>query len=129
MAFCESCGAKLREGAAFCPNCGQSTQATAPVNPAPSAGEDLETFIKGVLSIVLCELGIPGIVLGALAKRSAAKWLSFGRPLNWKIKVGRILGRFGFILGILATVLWIFYALFLILVFVIRVKTPSSFFF
>lgn len=134
MAFCTNCGKQLSDDAAFCPNCGtavggapksepakeQNTPLTetwkapeAPEAPvvAPSNGEDTAIMVKGILAIALCEIGIPGIILGAMAKKGVAAWLASGKPTNGKIKTGSILGKLGFIFGIISTISWSLYIL------------------
>ena len=67
-------------------------------------------MIKGILAIALCELGIPGIIFGSIAKKLAAQFMAANNgQLFGKAKVGSILGKIGFGFGIGFTAFWAFY--------------------
>ena len=124
--FCKNCGTQLPEGAAFCGSCGtaQNVQQAAPAyeepvynaqpcNEAPvynnapvSTVDDKSLMIKGILAIALSEFGIPGIILGSMAKKMAAQFVAERGQLFGKAKVGAILGKVGFGLGIGMTIFW-----------------------
>lgn len=90
----------------------QETFQQAPTfNAAPVASVDAGSLmIKGILAIALCVFGIPGIVLGALARNLAAQFMAAnGGKIFGKAKVGSILGRIGFGFGIGFTIFWAFY--------------------
>lgn len=80
-------------------------------NAAPVENVDAGTLlIRGILAIALCELGIPGIIFGSIAKRLAAQFMAAnGGQLFGKAKIGSILGRIGFGFGIGFTIFWAFY--------------------
>ena len=130
--FCKNCGAQLPDGSAFCGSCGtaQNVQQAAPAyeepvynaqpyNEAPvynnapvSSVDEKSLMIKGILAIALCEFGIPGIILGSMAKKMAAQFMAEnGGQIYGKAKVGSILGKIGFGLGIGMTIFWGIYIL------------------
>lgn len=80
-------------------------------NAAPASKVDSGSLmIKGILAIALCELGIPGIIFGSMAKKLAAQFMAEnGGQIFGKAKVGSILGRLGFGFGIGFTAFWAFY--------------------
>ncbi|MBQ7386235.1 MAG: zinc ribbon domain-containing protein [Ruminococcus sp.] len=82
------------------------TYNTAPVQPVDAKS----LMIKGILAIALCEIGIPGIILGSMAKKLAAQFMAQNNgQIFGKAKVGSILGRIGFGFGIGFTIFWAFY--------------------
>ncbi len=90
----------------------QETFQQAPTfNAAPAAPVDAGSLmIKGILAIALCGFGIPGIILGSMAKKLAAQFMAAnGGQIFGKAKVGSILGRIGFGFGIGLTIFWAFY--------------------
>ncbi len=90
------------------------TYQAAPVyNAAPAGSVDAKNLmIKGILAIALCEFGIPGIILGSMAKKLAAQFMAEnGGQIFGKAKVGSILGRVGFGVGIAMTIFWAIYIL------------------
>lgn len=89
------------------------TYNTAPVQPVDANS----LMIKGIIAIALCELGIPGIILGSMAKKMAAQFMAQNNgQIFGKAKVGSILGRVGFGVGIAFTIIWgIYFLLYLIL--------------
>ena len=119
--FCTNCGAQINDGTKFCPKCGvQVGGEQAPVvTPVESVVEHVEAvkvqdnstsiMVLGILALALCEFGIPGIILGAIAKKKANKFAKDHGMIYGKAKVGRILGNFGFIIGIVMTVFWVIY--------------------
>ncbi len=130
--FCKNCGAQLPDGSAFCGSCGTALNAQqaapayeepvynaqsynqAPVyNNAPvSSVDEKSLMIKGILALALSEFGIPGIVLGSMAKKMAAQFMAEnGGQIYGKAKVGSILGKIGFGLGIGMTIFWGVYIL------------------
>lgn len=91
---------------------------SAPTNAAPVANVDANSLlIKGILALALCELGIPGIILGSMAKKLAAQFMAANNgQVFGKAKIGSILGRIGFGFGIGFTVFWgIYFLIFVIL--------------
>ena len=86
-------------------------QQTNSYNAAPASNVDAGSLmIKGILAIALCELGIPGIIFGSIAKKLAAQFMAANNgQLFGKAKVGAILGKIGFGFGIGFTAFWAFY--------------------
>ena len=86
-------------------------QQTNSYNAAPASNVDAGSLmIKGILAIALCELGIPGIIFGSIAKNLAAQFMAANNgQLFGKAKVGAILGKIGFGFGIGFTAFWAFY--------------------
>lgn len=83
--------------------------------PAAKSVDAGSLMIKGILAIALCELGIPGIILGSMAKKLAAQFMAEnGGQIFGKAKVGSILGRIGFGFGIGFTIIWAFYFLIIV---------------
>lgn len=86
-------------------------QQTNSYNAAPASNVDAGSLmIKGILAIALCELGIPGIIFGSIAKKLAAQFMAANNgQLFGKAKVGAILGKIGFGFGIGYTAFWAFF--------------------
>ncbi len=61
--------------------------------------------MRCIVAIATCGYGIPGIILGAIARKKAKAWVAEGYPLTGAAKVGSILGLIGLIIGIVMTVL------------------------
>ena len=86
-------------------------QQTPTFNAAPVSNVDAGSLlIKGILAIAHCEFGSPGIIFGSIAKKLAAQFMAEnGGQIFGKAKVGSILGRVGFGVGIAFTAFWAFY--------------------
>lgn len=73
--------------------------------------DDKSLMIKGIIALALCELGIPGIILGSMAKKQAAQFMAqHNGQIFGKAKIGSILGRIGFGFGIGFTIFWAIYS-------------------
>ena len=119
--FCTNCGAQINDGTKFCPKCGvqvggEQAPVVTPVEPVVEHVEAVRVkdnstsiMVLGIIALALCELGIPGIILGAIAKKKANEFAKDHGMIYGKAKVGRILGNFGFIIGIVMTVFWVIY--------------------
>lgn len=144
--FCNNCGTQLPDNSAFCANCGaaQNVQQAAPQAPAYEAQPQYNQapvyeaqpqynqapvynaapeadagslLVKGILALALSEFGIPGIILGSMAKKLAAQFMAAnGGQIFGKAKVGSILGKIGFGLGIGMTIFWGIYLLFFVII-------------
>ena len=68
-------------------------------------------LVFGILALVLAELGIPGIIIGAIGRSKGKKFIQAGGTLTGASKVGYILSLVGLILGIVMTVVWIIIAI------------------
>ena len=122
--FCSYCGATVREGETFCPNCGTpvSGGAQSPmVYEAPYAGPyapsgaatyntgSILTF--GILGAAFANtfyISFLGIIFGAIAMKKANEYVSLGGKLTGKAKVGRILGKVALIESIVLTAILLF---------------------
>ena len=86
------------------------------VNAYPAETVSASTCMTfGIVATALSELGIPGIILGAIGRKKANIFASeHGGQVFGKAKVGRILSTVGFGLGIGMTVFWVIYFIALI---------------
>ena len=72
--------------------------------------DDTSLMIKGIIALALAEIGIPGIILGSMAKKQAAQFMAqHNGQIFGKAKIGSILGRIGFGFGIGFTIFWAIY--------------------
>ncbi len=71
-------------------------------------------LVLGILAVALAELGIPGIILGAIGRSKGKKFVQAGGTLTGAAKVGYILSLVGLILGIVMTVFWVIYLIVII---------------
>ena len=127
--FCNHCGTQIEDGKVFCPNCGASLEepvgqpevetiypekaqqswqpgSTVYTVPAEDPQKAKSLMIKGILAAALCEIGIPGIVLGNIATRGVRECLEKGYHYSGKLRAAYICGKVGKILGIIMTVYW-----------------------
>lgn len=101
--YCIHCGKELSEGERFC--CGCGTPNTAVSAPAVKKEMPDATLIL-VFGIISVAVGmVVGIVFGSIAMHMVQDRLMQGYTLYGKAKVGSILGKVGFIVGIVSTVL------------------------
>ena len=118
--FCKNCGRQLDEGETLCPACGtvNATEATATesVSYEYSAVDTANQLLKdemagqtlkwGILSLAFAVSGclsLLGFIFSFIAKsRARAYEQTFGVP-EGKAKVGRILGKVGFGVGLAYT--------------------------
>ena len=149
MAFCQNCGAELKEGARFCENCGAAVLSTqepaytqpvynepvysepepqpvysepaAVVNNAEQQSAAKSALILSIVGLVLSELGLPGIIVCAIAKSKIKSATELG-AIGAKIKVARILATVGMVFSIIMTVVWFIY-----LVAIIGVASSGAF--
>ena len=127
MAFCNQCGAELAEGSEFCHHCGAKAYApetpehadvapaesfTAQAQPLVSTVSPTKVMVLGIVGLALSAepvVGIAGIVLSAMAKNAANTFEEEHGMIFGQAKVGRILGKIGFIVGIVMTIVWALY--------------------
>ncbi len=124
--FCKKCGAQIPDDSIFCVNCGehmgyQSTdEANNTVNVDNAISENQECVLSleeqeemanevlkwGILGAVfsenICFLGIP---FSAKAKRLAAEYEFCKCKNDARVTVGKILGKIGFIVGLVSTII------------------------
>ena len=122
--ICSKCGAQVPDNSTFCTNCGaplaqpqyynqqqpvyqqpQYNQYGSYTNPSLDAGPIMK---QGIIAAALSELGIPGIIIGAIAKKKVANYLAQGGERNGKIKAASICSKIGFIVGIVMTAILTF---------------------
>ncbi|MBR3300798.1 MAG: zinc-ribbon domain-containing protein [Clostridia bacterium] len=122
MAFCTNCGAQVPDGSAICPNCGtQLAPAAAPqptyqapvyqapaYQPAPAL-DNGPIFTFGLLSVILCWFGIPGLIFAIIAKKKIKNYLAAGGQLTGRAKAGSIMATIGLIVSIVMMVVWPIY--------------------
>jgi RNA polymerase subunit RPABC4/transcription elongation factor Spt4 len=119
--FCKNCGRQLDEGETLCPACGtvNATEATADkaVSYEYSAVDTANQLLKdemagqtlkwGILSLAFAASGclsLLGFIFSFIAKSKALAYeQTFGVP-EGKARVGRILGKVGFGLGLGMTI-------------------------
>ena len=106
MAYCEHCGQQIDNNSQFCPNCGaeNANYAAAYAQPAYTPAEPAKPYGVNVMAIVgmaLASLGIPGIIVSAIAKKRAASG-EYSSPLA-------PLAKAGLIVSIICTVFWVIY--------------------
>ena len=125
--FCKYCGAQIDNDSAFCTSCGAGVggTASAPVQPAqpaapsynPAGPSPTKVMVFGIIGLALSSCGLPGLILSAIALRLAGDYMRLNGGLYGQAKVGRILGKVGYIVGIVMTVIWALYIIILILAF------------
>lgn len=89
-----------------------AAQSTPTFNAQPTESPSgTSVMIKGIIALacaVSFYLSIAGIIFGCLAKSGAKQFMNAnGGQLFGKAKVGRILGKIGFIVGIVMSVLFV----------------------
>ena len=130
-AFCTNCGTKLEKApeeikaapiydAAEVPVAPTPTEAMlnadyntpAPVAPVePAADNSTAILTLGIIATAVSEFGIPGIIVGAIGRKKAKKFIDDNVMIFGKAKVGSILANVGIIVGIVMTVFWALYIL------------------
>ena len=117
--FCGKCGSAIPEGAAFCPNCGESVQSAPAAQQQPvyqqpryqepvyqqvaNVGAQPNLLVFGILSIVFDWIFV-GIILAAVGRSKGKAYVAQGGQLTGASKVGFILCKVGLILSIIGTI-------------------------
>ena len=92
-----------------------------PTYASPAAAQEQPNIlVLGILSLVFCSLGIPGIIIGAIGRSKGKKFIQAGGTLTGAAKVGYILSLLGLIFGIVMTVFWAIYVIVIIAGFAMR---------
>ncbi len=128
--FCKNCGAQLPDDAKFCLSCGHSfqdvkpntpAQPTVPVQPIQSAPplqnpasvvdtNSIWTFgILGLICACIFGVSVIGIILGRIAMNQATLHQTAIGPLSPKAHTGFVLGKIGFIAGIITSAIFAIY--------------------
>ena len=82
--------------------------------PQPLGGPEGKTvMVLGIVALALCELGIPGIILAAIAIHKAKQWAASYGNFTAMPRVGNILARVALPISIVMTVFWILYIAFI----------------
>lgn len=141
--FCQNCGNKVDDSAAFCPECGaalkkaitpEELEAQTTPAPVPEAQPVQEPVYEqpgqytqqtteypsgkgiltmGILAVALCEIGI-GLIFGAIGLGRAKAYVRDYGKLVGTAKPGKILSMVGLIVGIIMAVFWLIYLLVII---------------
>jgi hypothetical protein len=117
--FCKNCGRQLDEGESYCPICGtvNSPEAAATGYSVPvmddsvkdrMAGEVLKWGILSLAFAISC-LSLLGFIFSFTAKRKSAEFLNYFGVLEGRARVGHILGRVGFGVGLGYTIFFVIY--------------------
>lgn len=120
--FCKNCGRQLDEGESYCPVCGTLNNGEAPAgttaleydfNAADSANEQLKNQMAGqalkwgIMSLAFSASGclsLLGFIFSFIAKSKALSYERAFGILEGRARVGRILGKVGFGLGLGMTI-------------------------
>ena len=76
---------------------------------AQKNAEGRTAMILAIIGVVLSELGIPGIILSAIAKGKVKAWEQKYGPATGMAKAAKIISTVGLILSIFMTVFWVLY--------------------
>ena len=133
--FCTKCGRQLDEGELFCPVCGTASAASAvntlsgvnnPFYGEPDervkdqmAGEALKWGIMSLAFSASCLLSLLGLIFSFTAKRRCEDYLRVFGEREGRARVGHVLGRVGFGLGLGYTIFWGVYFFIIAMVLVI----------
>ena len=111
--FCTKCGRQLDEGESYCPSCGAMTasEPSALYDTSTEAAQDQlrnemadDAFIWGIMSLVCSLLGLLGFIFSFIARSKAFAYRKTFGVLEGKARVGRILGKVGFGVGLGMTI-------------------------
>ena len=117
--ICKHCGNNIENNATFCPICGKIVSDGTSVGVVEidcdderrdSLGGRILGF--GIMSLVFVNtffLSFLGIIFGAIAKHKAARYADEFGETTGRATVGKHMGKIGLILGIVMTVLCVFY--------------------
>lgn len=116
--YCPNCGKEIPEGGTFCPECGASLTGFEAEKKVPeiinAVGKTLAPtgsvaiLVLGIIALELSVLGVPGIILAAIALSKAKKFMAVNGKVWGLAKVGRILAKVAMPIAIVMTFVWIF---------------------
>ena len=121
--FCTKCGRQLNGDESFCPVCGTASTASAVNTPSEAndpfsygapdegikdqmAGEALKWGIMSLAFSASCLLALLGLIFSFTAKRKCEEYQSAFGEREGRARVGHVLGRVGFGLGLGYTIFW-----------------------
>ncbi|MBR6109489.1 MAG: zinc-ribbon domain-containing protein [Clostridia bacterium] len=119
--FCSNCGAQLNEGSNFCHVCGQAAGALIKKEKAPVVnepkGNPTPVLVWGILGLAFALSGpisFLGIIFSCIGRGKAAEYVDRYGDESKQATVGRNLSKAGLIVGIVMTVLFVLYCLFMV---------------
>ena len=130
--FCKNCGRQLDEGESYCPICGtvNSGEPTAATYGAPVMDDSVKDRMAGdilkwgILSLAFgfsC-LSLLGLIFSFTAKRKSTEFINYFGELEGRARVGHILGRVGFGVGLGYTIFFAVYFSILALVMIVGIS-------
>jgi hypothetical protein len=123
--FCTKCGRELADTETYCPYCGQifaNLDGTPYFVPDDAMKDQMagNVLTWGILSLAFSASGclsLLGFIFSLTARKKAKEYTRLCGELEGRARVGNILGRIGFGVGIGYTAFWILYIAFFALIF------------
>lgn len=114
--YCPECNTQVPEGQSYCPKCGNQI-----VRPATSTeatykgpiGDDKKIMTLGIVALALSVFGIPGLIVGIMARKRSNGYIQMLNGLSPKARVGRILGTVAIGVGAFFIAYWAFWIVYL----------------
>ena len=114
--ICKNCGAQMDDNAIFCSACGheyvhEPVKEPTNIDTAYQAAKDRlsnQILTWGILSIAFAStfwLSLIGLIFSFVTKSKVKQYTTHIGPVSYKSKVGRDLGKAGFIVGLIFTIL------------------------
>jgi uncharacterized membrane protein YvbJ len=124
--ICKNCGAQMDDSAIFCSACGheyvhEPVKEPTNIDTAYQAAKDRlsnQILTWGILSIAFAStfyFSLIGLIFSFVTKSKVKQYTTHIGPVSYKSKVGRDLGKAGFIVGLILTII---YALYLFILFI-----------
>lgn len=138
--FCKNCGAQMEDNARFCSACGHEHSPESPENVKEPINLD-PTFEEakrraanqiltwGIVSIAMvntCWLALLGFIFSFVVKSKVKTYERFFGPVSHQAKVGRDLGKAGFIAGLILSILVTIYFFFIIVAAIAEIMLISQ---
>ena len=122
--FCTKCGRELADTETYCPYCGQifaNLDGTPYFVPDDTVKDQMagNVLTWGILSLAFSASGclsLLGFIFSFTARKKAKEYAHVFGELEGRARVGSILGRIGFGVGIGYTAFWVLYFSFIALV-------------